>query len=57
LAGGDVVFIGSVAHVCIGGILFIQAPKELLIRILGASMLLIVVYANSPWGKKAKVPV
>ena len=51
------VFIGSVAHVCIGGILFIQAPKELLIRILGASMLLIVVYANSPWGKKAKVPV
>ena len=49
--------LGALPTSALGGILFIQAPKELLIRILGASMLLIVVYANSPWGKKTKVPV
>jgi len=49
--------LGALPTSALGGFLFIQAPKELLIRILGASMLLIVVYANSPWGKNAKVPL
>ncbi len=49
--------LGALPTSALGGFLFIQAPKELLIRILGASMLLIVVYTISPWGKKAKVPL
>jgi len=48
--------LGALPTSALGGFLFIQAPKELLIRILGASMLLIVIYANSPGGEKAKVP-
>ena len=49
--------LGALPTSAVGGFLFIQAPKELLIRILGASMLLIVAYTLSPWGKKTKVPV
>lgn len=49
--------LGALPTSAVGGFLFIQAPKELLIRILGASMLLIVAYGASPWGKKTKLPV
>ncbi len=49
--------LGALPTSALGGFLFIQAPKELLIRVLGASMLLIVAYSNSRWGKNSKVPL
>lgn len=49
--------LGALPTSALGGFLFIQAPKELLIRVLGASMLLIVAYSNSPWGKNTKIPI
>jgi uncharacterized membrane protein YfcA len=46
---------GAVPAAVAGGIIFATAPAGTLVRVLGAFLLLMVVYRHSPWGKKVRM--
>ena len=47
--------IGAVPAAILGSVIFANAPAGALVRILGAFLLLIIVYRHSPWGKQEHI--
>lgn len=49
--------LGAVPMSVLGGLLFIEAPTNVVVRILGASMLATVVYGRTSQGRRSSLPV
>ncbi|MBI4236097.1 MAG: sulfite exporter TauE/SafE family protein, partial [Chloroflexi bacterium] len=47
--------LGAVPAAVVGGIVFATAPAGALTRLLGAFLLLVVLYRHTPWGKRAHI--
>src|SRR4030043_392228 len=45
--------LGAVPSAVIGGIIFATAPAAALVRLLGAFLMLMVIYRHTRWGKRA----
>ena len=47
--------LGAVPSAVIGGVIFATAPAAALVRLLGAFLMLMVIYRHTRWGKSAKL--
>lgn len=49
--------VGAIPMSLLGGFLFIEAPTDVVVRILGASMLATVIYGRTPLGRRSSLPI